>query len=88
MVPYSIKPHGFGRVRQLKALIFIYKYIPFNTVWSTEMSHLDKHWIAGILVGLELLAMAVKQDGLGPQDQHNVVGVRSCAHNSFITTSD
>jgi hypothetical protein len=43
------------------------------------MPHLDKHWIAGVLVGLELLAVPVKQDGLGPQDQHNVVGIRSCA---------
>jgi hypothetical protein len=51
------------------------------------MPHLDKHWIAGVFVGLKLLAVSVKQDGLGPQDQHNVVGIRSCAHNNFITTS-
>ncbi len=43
------------------------------------MPHLDKHGIAGVLVGLELLAVTVKQDGLGPQDQHNVVGIRTCA---------
>jgi hypothetical protein len=41
------------------------------------MPHLDKHWIAGVFVGLEFLAVSVKQDGLGPQDQHNVVGIRS-----------
>jgi hypothetical protein len=49
--------------------IFIYKNIPgisFNTFWNTEMPHLDKHWIAGVLVGLELFAVSVKQDGLGP----------------------
>jgi hypothetical protein len=49
------------------------------TFWNTEVPHLDKHWIAGVLVGLELLAVTVEEDGLGPQDQHNVVGIRSCA---------
>jgi hypothetical protein len=43
------------------------------------MPHLDKHWIAGVFVGLELLAVSVEEDGLGPQDQHNIVGIRSCA---------
>ncbi len=43
------------------------------------MPHLDKHWITGVLVGLELFAVSVEEDGLGPQDQHNVIGIRSCA---------
>jgi hypothetical protein len=40
--------------------------ISFNTIWNTEMPHLDKHWIAGVLVGLELFAVSVEEDGLGP----------------------
>jgi hypothetical protein len=44
----------------------IYPGVSFNTFWNTEMPHLDKHWIAGVLVGLELFAVSVEEDGLGP----------------------
>ncbi len=45
-------------------------------VLAFKLDGLDEHRIAGILVGLQLLAVPVKQNALGPQDQHYVVGVR------------
>ena len=35
----------------------------------------DQHGISGVLVRLQLLAVPVKEDGLCPEDQDNVVGV-------------